>query len=186
MLTLMLMRHGKSDWNAGAATDHARPLNGRGRLFAETMGTVLREMKIVPDLVVCSTAMRARSTAEIARISGGWPSRLILDDDLYGAGVGDTLLVAARHGGNASRLMLVGHQPTWSMTVRHLTGDHVDIRTATVAIIELPIDGWLDIGKTKGTLVDVLEPRDFIKQSGSQDHSREAEPESTDKGQDDR
>lgn len=161
----MLMRHGKSDWDAGAQTDHARPLNRRGRRSAETMGLVLRDMGAVPDLVVSSTAMRARSTAELARISGGWASRLVLEDDLYGAGVGDALTVAARHGGGSSSLMLVGHQPTWSMTVRHLTGEHADIRTATVAIMELPIDTWSDLPASPATLVEVLQPRDFMERS---------------------
>lgn len=162
MLTLMLMRHGKSDWDAGAATDHARPLNQRGRRSAETMGVVLRDMDAVPDLVVSSTATRARSTAELARLSGGWPSRLVLEDDLYGAGVHDTLAVAARHGGTAKSLMLVGHQPTWSMTVRHLTGEHVDVRTATVVIMDIPIDLWVGVPTSPATLIDVLQPRDFM------------------------
>ncbi|VAW04814.1 hypothetical protein MNBD_ACTINO01-436, partial [hydrothermal vent metagenome] len=35
MLNLMVMRHGKSDWNAGAEDDHGRPLSGRGVLSAE-------------------------------------------------------------------------------------------------------------------------------------------------------
>lgn len=182
MLTLMLMRHGKSDWDAGAATDHDRPLNNRGRLSAQTMGTVIRERGIVPDLVVSSTATRARSTAEIARISGGWASRLVLESDLYGAGVGETLLVASRHGGDTHRLMLVGHQPTWSMTVRHLTGNQVDIKTATVAVIELAIDGWLGISAANGTLVDLLHPRDFMDRNASSDHSSDSETKQRDEG----
>lgn len=163
MLNLMLLRHAKSDWDAGARSDHARPLSSRGVQSAERMGEVLRELGLVPDLVVASTATRARSTAELARITGGWESRLVLEDDLYGAGVMDTLAVAKRHGGNCKRLMLVGHEPTTSMTIRRLTGGAVTVKTATCADIELAIASWNDIESASGSLVSLLQPRPFLR-----------------------
>jgi len=162
MRNLMLMRHGKSDWDAGAADDHSRPLNARGKRSADRMGVVVRELGLVPDLVVSSTAARARATAELARVSGGWASRLVLEDDLYGASVQETLAVAGRHGGDSSRLMLVGHQPTWSMTVRHLTGARAEMRTATIADIELHVDSWQAIEGAAGAIAALLQPRHFL------------------------
>lgn len=157
----MLMRHAKSDWDSGIADDFGRPLARRGVNAAERMGRVVRELGLVPDLVVSSPANRARSTAELARITGGWDSRLVLDDALYGASVADTLAAAMRHGGTFERIMLVGHQPTWSMTVRHLTGTSVDMRTATIADIELSATDWAELSESSGTLVSLLGPSDF-------------------------
>lgn len=162
MLHLMLMRHGKSDWDAGALDDHSRPLSNRGVRAAERMGQVLRDLQLVPDIVVSSTATRARSTAEIARISGGWDSRLILADELYGASVETTLECAERHAGDATRVMLVGHQPTWSMTVQQLTGGTADIRTATIADIEIHATSWDGLSSARGTLSSLLQPRSFM------------------------
>ncbi|MDA2978746.1 MAG: histidine phosphatase family protein [Actinomycetota bacterium] len=162
MLNLMLMRHGKSDWDAGVPDDHSRPLNNRGKRAAERMGVVLRELGLVPDLVVSSTAMRARSTAELARLSGGWGCRLVLDETLYGSGVADTLAAAANHGGNTARVMLVGHEPTWSMTVTHLTGASASIRTGTVADIEILADDWVQLPDSRGVLVSLLQSRAFL------------------------
>ena len=162
MLNLMLMRHGKSDWHAGALDDHSRPLSNRGVRSAERMGQVLRDLALVPDIVVTSTATRARSTAEIARISGGWSSRLILADELYGASVDTTLQSAETHAGNATRVMLVGHQPTWSMAVQPLTGGTADIRTATVADIEIHATSWEGLPSARGTLSSLLQPRTFM------------------------
>jgi phosphohistidine phosphatase len=161
----MLMRHGKSDWDAGVPDDHARPLASRGVSAAERMGEVIRELGLVPDLIVSSTATRARSTAELARITGGWPARLLLDEALYGASVAETLSVAAKHASGCDRLMLVGHQPTWSMTVRHLTGGQVAMRTATVADIDLAIADWSQIRNATGTLNVLLQPRHFVSRS---------------------
>ena len=162
MRQLMLMRHGKSDWDAGVPNDHARPLAPRGVLSAQRMGEVLRQMDLIPDLVISSTATRARSTAELARITGGWDTRLVLEDSLYGASVSETLSVAARLGAGHERVMLVGHQPTWSMTVHHLTGARVAMRTATIADIELPISEWTQVPNAHGTLVALLQPRHFV------------------------
>jgi len=155
----MLMRHAKSDWDAGATDDHSRPLNKRGKRSAERMGEVVRDLGLVPDLVVSSTATRARSTAELARLSGGWASRLILEDGLYGAGVEETLSVAASHGDGSTRLMLVGHQPTWSMLVHQLSGSSADMKTACVAEIALTLESWAELPFSAGDLTALHNPR---------------------------
>lgn len=162
----MLMRHAKSDWDAGALDDHSRPLNDRGVRSANRMGEVLRDLGIVPGIVVSSTATRARSTAELARVSGGWDSRLVLEDRLYGASFADTLAVASEHGGDHERAMLVGHEPTWSQLVHHLTGARAAMRTATCADIEMPVSSWASVSTAStGTLVALLQPRHFLTES---------------------
>ncbi len=163
MPNLMIMRHGKSDWDAGARDDHSRPLSPRGVAAAERMGEVIRDLGIIPDLVISSTAVRARATAELARITGGWPSRLVLDDDLYGASPRGTLEVVARHGGDCERVMVVGHEPTWSMLIKAVTGGTCAMRTAAVADIEMHTTGWDTATSSSGTLVSLLQPRGFMR-----------------------
>ena len=162
-MNLMLLRHGKSDWDAGARTDFDRPLAPRGVRSAERMGEVLRDLDLVPDLVISSTATRARSTAELARLTGGWDSRLVLEDNLYGASVVDTLSVAEEYGAAHDRIMLVGHEPTWSLAVHHFTGARVAMRTATCADIELDTVRWENLLSTSGALVTLLQPRHFLR-----------------------
>ncbi len=162
MLSLMIMRHGKSDWEARAIDDHDRPLNPRGVASAERMGEVIRDLGIDPDLVISSTARRARATAELARITGGWHSRLVLEEALYGTSVKTAIDVLGRLGGDASRIMLVGHQPAWSLLVAHLTGARCAMRTATVADIELDGDDWATIREGTGTLGTLLQARTFL------------------------
>ena len=163
MPNLMIMPHGKSDWDAGAPDDHSRPLARRGVAAAERMGEVIRELGIIPDLVISSTAVRARATAELARITGGWASRLILDDDLYGASPRGSLEVVARHGGDCERVMIVGHEPTWSMLIKSVTGGTCAVRTATVADIEMHTTRWDTVASSSGTLVSLLQPRGFMR-----------------------
>jgi phosphohistidine phosphatase len=162
-MNLMLLRHGKSDWDAGTPDDFSRPLAPRGVRSAERMGEVLRDLDLVPDLVISSTATRARSTAELARITGGWDSRLVLEDRLYGASVVDTLSVAEDLGGDHDRVMLVGHEPTWSLTVHQITGARVAMRTATCVDIELDAVRWTNLMSTRGAMVTLLQPRHFLR-----------------------
>jgi phosphohistidine phosphatase len=163
MKNLMIMRHGKSDWDADFPSDHDRPLANRGILSAERMGEVIRDLDIVPGLVISSTAVRARATAELARITGGWASRLILDEDLYGTSPGGALGIVARHGGDCERVMIVGHEPTWSMLIKRLTGGSCAVRTATVADIEMHASGWDAVTSASGTLVALLQARQFMR-----------------------
>jgi phosphohistidine phosphatase len=161
MVRLMLFRHGKSDWTTDARGDRARPLNARGERAATTMGLVLRKMNEVPDRLISSPAVRAEATASLARMSGGWPAPLEIADDLYGTGAEGALGVAARCGRDAERLMLVGHEPTWSLLARRLTGGTVTVKTGTVLALDLDIASWSDAPHAHGSLVYALHPRLF-------------------------
>jgi phosphohistidine phosphatase len=160
MRTLLVMRHAKSDWNADYERDHERPLNQRGVHSARLMGRVLAGRGLVPGQVITSTAVRARSTAALANEGGGWEADIVLDPNLYGTGP-DEAIEAASRVADVDRLMLVGHQPTWSNLVSKLTGARVEMKTATVAMVELDIATWGDIPGEHGRLAAVFQPRDY-------------------------
>ncbi len=161
MHTLLVMRHAKSDWNAAYGRDHDRPLNDRGVRTAQSMGRLLRTEGEVPDLVITSTAVRARSTAELAAEAGGWDGDIRLEPLFYGAGVDDVIALAAA-APPVARVMVVGHQPVWSMLVSALTGERVEMKTATVAVIRFEIDEWAALPDTTGRLDVVYQPRDHL------------------------
>jgi phosphohistidine phosphatase len=152
------MRHAKSDWDADYGSDHDRPLNERGVRNARSMGRVLSAQGLEPQVVISSTALRAKTTAQLAIEEGGWEAELRLDATLYESGPEDVLGVGAS-APEVSRLMMVGHQPTWSMLVAELTGERVDMKTATVAVIELDMESWSGLRLGKGTLSRVLDPK---------------------------
>jgi phosphohistidine phosphatase len=149
------MRHAKSDWAADYESDHDRPLNPRGVEAAGQMGRLLTDLGQIPDMVISSTALRARSTAELTARAGGWGLDVILEPKFYGTGP-ETVLEIVRRVDGAGRLLIVGHQPTWGMIVRALTGEPVEMKTATVALVELPVDSWSDVAA--GTLVGLHHP----------------------------
>jgi phosphohistidine phosphatase len=152
------MRHAKSDWDADYGSDHDRPLNERGVRSARSMGRVLAAHELEPQVVISSTALRAKTTAQLAIEEGGWEAELRLDSTLYESGPEDVLAVGAS-APEVSRLMMVGHQPTWSMLVAELTGERVEMKTATVAVIDFEMDSWAGLRLGKGTLSRVLDPK---------------------------
>lgn len=153
----MLMRHAKSDWNAPAERDHERPLNRRGVDAARYQGAYLAANDLVPHLVKSSTAVRARTTAELAMESGHWGSELELEPGFYASSV-DTVLEILSGMPDFGRVMIVGHQPTWGNLVAHLTGEPTEVRTATVAMVAMPMESWGDVGSVRGSLVGVHHP----------------------------
>ena len=158
MKTLLLMRHAKSDWSADYGRDHDRPLNDRGVRSAEAMGRLLRDEGQVPELVITSTAVRARTTAELASRAGDWDCEIVLEPRLYGSGA-DTVVTVAAAAPSASPLMLVGHQPTWSILASVLTGERVEMKTATVAVTHFDIEDWSHLPAARGEVVTVYQPR---------------------------
>jgi hypothetical protein len=84
MKRLYLLRHAKSSWKDTSLPDHDRPLAGRGRRAAKAIAGHLSEQGIEPELVLCSTARRARETLE--RIEAARATSAVrVEDDLYAA-----------------------------------------------------------------------------------------------------
>jgi phosphohistidine phosphatase len=154
------MRHAKSDWEADYGSDHDRPLNQRGVESARLMGRVLADQGLAPDVVISSTAVRARTTAELAMSAGDWEADLLLDRALYDEGPKGVLDVGAR-APDLPRLMLVGHQPTWSMLVAALTGKSAEMKTASVAVVDVDLEVWSWLPEASGKLNRLLQPREF-------------------------
>lgn len=125
------------------------------------MGRVLTGLDMVPDHVISSTAVRARTTAALAAEAGGWDSKIDLEPGFYRTGPTAVLETASGAPG-VERLMLVGHQPTWSMLVHHLSGAIADMRTASVVEINLMIDIWGELPAAQGVLSSLHHPRPYF------------------------
>ena len=90
MTTLLLVRHGETDWNRDHRWQgHADPpLNDRGREQARELAAELER----PDVIYASDLSRARETAEILAASNGAPVRIDarLRERYFGAWEGRT------------------------------------------------------------------------------------------------
>jgi len=158
--TVFLFRHGKSDWNAAYPSDHERPVAPRGKKDARLMGQFVRDTDQIPHLVITSSALRARSTAELAMEAGRWASRLSVEPRLYGAHASMILELAQALPDGLASVLFAGHEPTCSTAVGLLTG-HVSVRfpTGAMARVDFEGDSWKQIRAEKGRLIWLLPPR---------------------------
>jgi len=83
MKSVLVLRHGKSTWKHLELADHDRPLNERGKRDAPLMGRLLKKEDLVPEIIISSTARRARSTAEAVAKASRYKGEIILDKSLY-------------------------------------------------------------------------------------------------------
>ena len=167
MKTLMLLRHGKSDWGSGFDSDHERILAPRGERAARLVGRVMSASKLRPDKVVSSTATRALSTAKLAAEAGEWSCEIDTTRDLYGASVSGALEVLRRQDDGAESILMVGHEPTWSTMASGLIGGgRLAVVTATLVVIDLACKRWADAELGTGELRLFISPRWLEKACG--------------------
>lgn len=108
---LMLLRHAKSDWH-GDVADHERPLSGRGHRDAPLIGRWMVEHDAVPDLILTSTALRARQTCIwVCQELGEKAPTPRLEPKLYAATATEMLTVINHVPDTATSVLVIGHLP---------------------------------------------------------------------------
>ncbi|BBC38205.1 Phosphohistidine phosphatase [Streptomyces graminofaciens] len=164
---LVVLRHAKSAWPAGVP-DHERPLGPRGRRDAPAAGRALAELDCLPDLALCSTAVRARETWELASAQWGTPPPVRYDARLYGADVPELLDVVREAPDQARTLLLVGHNPGLEELVLDVAGDGLDdaleavrtkFPTSAIAILAWHGSTWASLAPGTALLTGMFVPR---------------------------
>jgi len=141
---LWLLRHGDA---ADGSPDAERPLTGKGEEQSRAAGRALAALGVEVSACLTSPKVRAADTAKLAcealgvepqhepKLAGG-----PFDAEALAAGLGDDVL-------------LVGHDPDFSMAVHALTGAQVRMKKGGLAGVE------------KGELTTLLRP-DELKLMG--------------------
>ncbi|MBV9161435.1 MAG: histidine phosphatase family protein [Pseudonocardiales bacterium] len=155
--TLILLRHAKSAWPQ-ETPDVARPLAARGRRDAPAVGCWLREQAPRIDLVMCSTAVRAVQTWDLAAAQLDAIPRVRHEERLYGASAEDLLTATQELPHTASTAALVGHNPGLEDFLTLLTGVVKPLKTSAIAVITTP-GGWEQAGSGSWTLEALATPR---------------------------
>jgi phosphohistidine phosphatase SixA len=157
------MRHGKSSWTSGASTDHARPLNDRGRRDAPRVADKLVELGWQPQLILSSDAQRTRETVELMRPA--WPSEVPVEflRALYLAGYDALANLCSIVDDDVVTLLTLGHNPGCEGIVEALTGEPVLMKTATAALLTGEGANWSAAlgNRRQWKTVEVIYPREL-------------------------
>jgi phosphohistidine phosphatase len=161
MKTLFLLRHAKSSWKDETLADFDRPLNRRGKRAAETIGNYFKTHAIVPELILCSPAVRARETLELVSKAAKWSTEVRYDQRIYEASGMRLAEIVTQIDNDRKAAMLVGHNPGMEELLFLLTAERVEIPTATVAKIAVKATKWVHASDKRATLEWVVKPRDL-------------------------
>lgn len=160
---LVLFRHAKSGYPDGVA-DHERPLARRGQRDAPATGRWLAEHGYVPDAVVCSTALRARQTWQLAATSlfgaaGGPEPEARLESRVYDATVLGLLMLVREFSEDQRTVLVVGHNPGLAELAVGLADPPPPsgFPTAAVAVLSLP-GPWAGATPSGARLLDFAKP----------------------------
>ena len=158
---LYLVRHAKSSWKDSSLSDKERPLNKRGRRNAPVMGRRLAEQIQVPDLVISSPANRARTTAGIiCKALGIDDTEILINDQLYFSGSRGALGALEMVEDQYHRVMLVGHNPTWTHLLNTLANTEIwNMPTCAVGVIGFDMNSWKEVRHTAGELLGYGYPK---------------------------
>ena len=122
----------------------------------------MREEGLVPERILSSTAVRARTTAWAAAEASGFAGDVSLCPELYLAAPEAYVDVARGLDGEPDRVMFVGHNPGIEQLVDALTGAGKRMPTAALAVVSLPITRWSELGlETSGKLMRLWRPRNL-------------------------
>jgi phosphohistidine phosphatase len=118
---LFLLRHAKAAWALPGQKDFDRTLDDAGFSGAEIVADLAADHGFTPDLILCSTAVRCRQTAEAFRRAIEEDLDISYIDALY-AGAADVYrnIIA---GQDVASLMIVGHNPVIEEIFRESLGE---------------------------------------------------------------
>jgi phosphohistidine phosphatase len=157
---LILLRHAKSSWDDPTIEDHARPLNSRGRQAADRIGRYIRDQEVILDLVLSSTALRARQTLQLLQLDSG--VTVLVEDALYGADAAELMAHLRRVDDAVTSVLLIGHNPGIQSLAMALSGARnrlTSFPTAALADLRVAVSSWDGLGPETATLSSFVTPR---------------------------
>lgn len=166
MHQLILLRHAKAARDEAQLPDRDRPLTGRGRRDAAAMGKAMRELGLVPDLVLVSPSRR---TTETLAALEPWDDTPLIEtlDPLYLASEAELLAALHDVAETVRGVLVIGHNPGLQALAAALAGTKGEAagrlteHFPTAALAEFAVPGpWRRLGPGGARLIRFLTPKD--------------------------
>ncbi len=153
-LILYIVRHAEADEKSSGITDLQRELNTNGLRQATYVGQYLRKHKANPDIIICSPAIRALTTATIiAEQLDKPPEKIIQKDNLYEASVRNLLQLVNVLQASWKKVVLVAHNPGLHYFVEYITGDVLTkLEPSGLVEISFELTDWEIVIEKSGSL----------------------------------
>jgi phosphohistidine phosphatase len=157
MKTLLLLRHAKSSLIDPTLSDNMRPLTYQGKQDVYIIGKFLKNKKLIPDSIICSTAKRAVETSKLIAEYVNYHNEIQLSNLLYQTTAKDYINVISKMSNKYNMILLVGHNPILENLVEIITNELRIMKTCSLVHIVLAINSWVEIKtQTKGKLIELF------------------------------
>jgi phosphohistidine phosphatase len=164
MKHLILMRHATSDSASSGMSDFDRPLSSHGSQELLDIARQLMPLPTQPDLIISSSACRARQTTDGVMQQTAWDDDILnFDASMYLASLNYLIDVCDTHAEQCDCLMLVGHNPGLEDFLKYLCKQNPPrsaygelLTPANVAVLELSDCGVRHGGQA--TLLELFRP----------------------------
>lgn len=154
--TLYIVRHAESNWAQSGQRDFDRPLNERGLRDASFTGKRIKNSASLPDLIVCSPALRAKQTYAGLDLN---IEPTIFDPNIYEASSQTLLQIIQAQNNQYNRLMLIGHNPSITWLIELLCDTQIgDLAPCSVVELKLNTSSWENATNNTGTLINIAIP----------------------------
>ena len=169
-MRLLLLRHAKSSWSDPGLPDEDRPLAPRGEKAADRMRKYIADEGLEPQLVLCSSALRARQTLARVLPALGTEFQVHIEPALYTFDANVLLDRLGRIASDVTSALLVGHNPAMQELVALVAGRGDALSdllrkypTAGLAEIAFGDQSWDSLAERPGELVRFVTPRDLTE-----------------------
>ncbi len=158
--TLLFLRHAKAQWGLPTITDQDLSLTPQGQEDARQLGALLRQWQLVPEMIVTSTAERARDTARIVANHCHFSGELYTTPLLYHNDPDHVFELLRKAPERHRCILIVGHSPGLGMLLAALTGEWHQLPMGSLARITLPITSWQALDKnTRAADLELYRPQ---------------------------
>ncbi len=154
MKTIILIRHGKSDWGYEFLNDIDRPLNERGYRETYQQSKWAKDNLPAPQLIISSPAIRAISTALIfARTLHYNEQNILIRHGIYDATTDDFLNNIHLLPTSIQTVLFFGHNPTITNLSNLLNSQSFidNIPTSGIVRLDFNTNDWTKIGELKSS-----------------------------------
>ena len=123
MKTLLILRHAKAVPKDPNLSDHDRPLDDIGKKDTLHISKLIKDKNIIPCFIISSTALRAKTTAQLVGKACNYEADIVLDHYLYEAKPKNYLAILETLSDRYSSVLIVGHNPvSYVRTLQDDTG----------------------------------------------------------------
>jgi len=161
MKKIYIIRHAKSSWKDLNLDDFDRPLNRRGRFDAPLMGEKLKSKNIMPDIVMSSSALRTKLTAQTITQKIGYTKDVLFSKDLYESSASVIYDKLSNLDDKYEIVFLFGHNTGINEFVENYVEFYENVPTCGIVEIDFNCSKWNEISEKNAKLISFDYPKNY-------------------------